>query len=1379
MQQEDSDHTKDPTFLACPIDTILQSLQDNEGEGTNIHDLIEAYNTLYCRLRHHNFQSESLALEYLRTHGKDVIQCLRRDMRSGKTFRPRSEAFLDEESFINPILTEEDIENSRNSGMLCQHALRVASLFMALPYLFSVLPNKSPAKLFRHIVQMGQERLLPTWNAHITLALVFWCIQSQQLPLNVLLPRANDMVSSLEIAIIEEGCGEPAKLAAFKAVRHVLNRTPDLLQQFLKLLPPILNHLSSERMDYAIQAGYALSGFVTAKLALLGGPPAIHREISKIVHDFLEFHSSRQGAYSSISQLERLLPDIFPQSMKDEDTRGPFWTLSVLASFIVLADGTLFFRPKSLKLVIKALRHSSKHPNRSILFLHTEVWKSMIWCLSRVFEPAGWDGEKSLDKQRDKFDKAFQVLTQENGQGVGACLVAAVLCNHQAGNNDTKFVEQNVSKAVHIVKKLVQDATLVSEALQLLERLMSAIGSSAGTVAPLETSDFFPKFLVDGTLLTAGQQQLTHSRFTHIRPLTEAEINAHWNELVNAWAKVADASLSNLSPTTLGTLGDIWQALLLSQTQLTQGHHSLTSTTPLTSYITRFILPEPDVSLQESRLSLVKKLWKVLTNSFNDSWLPTQAEVVLASILNVQFDLLVDKVKKNWSELCASLIEVGATTLLGVLHSRTSESQEDEPAQLEVTRQLWMVLGRQQKRALDAEGHHWTGFVSFLTIPFRNSNATNPWLMNETEQEMWKAVFKVMIASGAKEGVATEHVLSHFLQHVPEAKQNLLFHAPHCLEFLLKCIMDLPTSSERPFLALKDFFNEVMSHLYDLGHESSTAIGLNIFSLLQGQLKYIAHDDLLPLVEAFQSSVAVWLEDPKDRIPLDTYTNLVGDIYSRVIETLATTEISLSTLERLQPFLVSVFGKDGGTNKGREAFYDFWKKACRNKAELEQECPLGILACLKACRDTFGDSLGDDISIGTLSPSTIISDSQSPVTKEMHRSTDTGFSQFSDLGALVGYGYQLTASSSRNLSRKHSKNMERTPSQSRSTTPKGSEPQGRPQALRDILDYESTGDVNLGTGSMGSLGALSKRLFDETGNEDRDESGLMSPKFDEDAGSEPPRKRRRASGDLDRNFGTFSQAIASPLPASSPPLEDDYDSWEAGISMEDLRAIQEGLQDVRSSSIGGDEKSAMENTKKPQKHDSDDDVYSLNAHAAADGDKHLKTQEQDPFSKESVSNHSQYRTTRHLSFSGRMNRGTAHDRTSRRRPASQVVINVEDAPILDPTITSSGFPLRSRLRDRSRTAPPLDVRVRSPSPDSAPTPAEGKIRTSVPHAQPLRRHYTSSAQLDALRDAYVSVAEAEGVSQIPVEDLMQARRLANQISQALDEQMYRKLGKQG
>ncbi|XP_006462383.1 hypothetical protein AGABI2DRAFT_119245 [Agaricus bisporus var. bisporus H97] len=58
---------------------------------------------------------------------------------------------------------------------------------------------------------------------------------------------------------------------------------------------------------------------------------------------------------------------------------------------------------------------------------------------------------------------------------------------------------------------------------------------------------------------------------------------------------------------------------------------------------------------------------------------------------------------------------------------------------------------------------------------------------------------------------------------------------------------------------------------------------------------------------------------------------------------------------------------------------------------------------------------------------------------------------------------------------------------------------------------------------------------------------------------------------------------------------------------------------------------------------------------------------------------------------------------------------------------------------------------------------------------PLRRSHTTSERLDALERAYTAVAESQGVSQVPIEELAHAASLAHRIGAKITEHLNRKL----
>ena len=116
-------------------------------------------------------------------------------------------------------------------------------------------------------------------------------------------------------------------------------------------------------------------------------------------------------------------------------------------------------------------------------------------------------------------------------------------------------------------------------------------------------------------------------------------------------------------------------------------------------------------NVQIRHLKFVKKVWSMTKSVLYDTWLPSNAEIILAAVLKRNFILSDDSVRKVWSDLCAELISVGVPTLLHILYF-----QSERKEQVEVLRQLWAVLVRTW-HIID-HGTTWDDLITLLVVPF-------------------------------------------------------------------------------------------------------------------------------------------------------------------------------------------------------------------------------------------------------------------------------------------------------------------------------------------------------------------------------------------------------------------------------------------------------------------------------------------------------------------------------------------------------------------------------------------------------------------------------------------------------------------------------------
>ena len=169
----------------------------------------------------------------------------------------------------------------------------------------------------------------------------------------------------------------------------------------------------------------------------------------------------------------------------------------------------------------------------------------------------------------------------------------------------------------------------------------------------------------------------------------------------------------------------VWQALLLVQTYLTQGQEHLTtspeSTSAVVSVVANFLDWVPHVHakcplspgvVQRRVLSILSKLWSVMKNVFSESWLSSAVGSLLKSLVHHTFDLSQEDVKLAWSQLCASLISNNIPDLVCRL---VAESEEDRAT--DVQRELWLLSAESWTSWSPTPS--WTESVEFLTIPLR------------------------------------------------------------------------------------------------------------------------------------------------------------------------------------------------------------------------------------------------------------------------------------------------------------------------------------------------------------------------------------------------------------------------------------------------------------------------------------------------------------------------------------------------------------------------------------------------------------------------------------------------------------------------------------
>ena len=198
----------------------------------------------------------------------------------------------------------------------------------------------------------------------------------------------------------------------------------------------------------------------------------------------------------------------------------------------------------------------------------------------------------------------------------------------------------------------------------------------------------------------------------------------------------------------------MWQALLLSQTQLTQGLGHLATSPSLTVKVADVLinfLPPPNLlpsnpsptdssPLKPASASasspakrspaspavgfaLVSKLWGVVKNVLASSCLSSMAERTLDAVLTKQYPLSVDeKLKEAWWGLCSDLVttcfaHAVALVLRPLPSSDSSDGSKLVPVGTNVRRAIWRMIAESWQNASPGVG--WEAGVQLLTIARR------------------------------------------------------------------------------------------------------------------------------------------------------------------------------------------------------------------------------------------------------------------------------------------------------------------------------------------------------------------------------------------------------------------------------------------------------------------------------------------------------------------------------------------------------------------------------------------------------------------------------------------------------------------------------------
>ena len=364
-----------------------------------------------------------------------------------------------------------------------------------------------------------------------------------------------------------------------QAIYALTKDHPILADSLVDLLDPLLAFLTTESLELRLHASLALCGFAIAKLKSEDGSSYPRTATTATACEYIDRETKR----SKTLDPNKRLPNILKSALAGEEfwgDYGPSFSLTVVASFIILIDRFIWKTPRALKLLVNAIALFAGHRKSNIRKAHPEFWRMLIWAFSRL--PAGTQPPNSqesgdTDALRSVRESAYSFLLQERKHGLLTSVVGSLLrpCNGEVRSH------ADVKKAVGNVLDLIisDDVSSRDDGMQLLGRMLGDMGrlphrhGDGDGEGDQQPTISFSWSLIDGSAANTIAKDIRvlpfKLDFQQIPPLTEEEIVAHWDELFGLWTAAARGYLQRESehevavrvPVLYGAVGEVLTSL--------------------------------------------------------------------------------------------------------------------------------------------------------------------------------------------------------------------------------------------------------------------------------------------------------------------------------------------------------------------------------------------------------------------------------------------------------------------------------------------------------------------------------------------------------------------------------------------------------------------------------------------------------------------------------------------------------------------------------------------------------------------------------------------------------------------------------------------------
>ncbi|KAI6039331.1 hypothetical protein EDC04DRAFT_3009874 [Pisolithus marmoratus] len=1342
-----SDHPSTPLhdtlYLLSTIETIKDSLADSSSVSS--HDLLDAYNTLSRRLKS---QSQALqesatsfsAFECITSNRKDLFEAFRRDIGLAhidpfSTDQPRRDAprdlFL---SFTHSAdIGSIQIQRARDFSCLCNHALSTLAVIFKFPSLFSLFTITDLTELLGEVLSIILAKNLPVFNSPKTVSLSLWILRSQSLPWSAIRPYETGLVKALQYYLTGPKTSSATVLDGLKVVTHMLDRyAKDLFKPATQLLPVVLEHLLSQSTDHRLQASAALCSFAATLVREFDAFSKQDRQaVSTCIFSFLQ----KQTAPSDDREtLIGVVQAAFKAESRMCPGEGPVWMLTVMASLIITCGPLIFSNVDTLDFVLGAIANALTYDAAVVRGLHPLVWRCLIWVYARMLsEPEG------VDFNWEKL--AFRALKQELWGRTGIALTGILLRARGAGAPTTLVREDwRVKQALTIICSMVQGkcARAKKEGIALLRAITRPTASLSELCSFKQFSDMPPMVLFDGTIVNAPcdvlpdiQRRVSQFTVDCVYPLTDVEITFYYETLFDGWCGCMPPSPIEQPEV---VLIDIWRSLL---DILAQNHTIARGAIKYAAEsLVKCLLPPRDpldrglwsIAAQKYCLDTVKCLWYAMKDVTLPQDLLEAAQLILFAISNYEFNMRDSEIQCMWSALCADLMVVASPSFLRGLTGLT-ESQ----MKVETQRQLWGMIATSLVDC--ASSLQWASIVNFLSVPI------STWVLSEWELGVWKSLFHSAVASSEDFHAVVDAIFER-LQGRDGAKWEFVIQVLTAIfcNFLEK--VHMPRDSVlRPI-------DTALSCIYNQRPATSNAFKhvFHLFAILRNWITASLPENVLVLLVALRTGLCLWIEDKAETMREEDFNAVIIPLYCDTLKVLERLPLSHEALRDMETFLASGFSRIPAPAVAPFAFEAFWRATYYRQTQFYDNLPSRIKFCLTC----FVAAYGGDLAFG-LSAST-----------ESQSQSQDSFAHSAEAGNLV---------ETRGSPQRHHFSSGISVGSEHGSGPRLSHIPEESRAGRTVVDAATEAE---------DFPSILDTTFILPSSEDGADSFALDNLLEGTGADEPLLEEPQAQGALHSDASGTPSSSASNIPFRPmghgkrlQTIEEHEPRKRCRISVKASCEIRK----VKSEPVSGG------NTPLPS-------ILRLRSVPATE--------------RKMVFDCIEVPTFRSIVHRERMQRlQRISEKETALRPlhpkppqttlghiavtlwsplpssvSSEADVDDDVGPLCAPhrlDRTLSEIAVDESLAEICPSSPPQESTARGdlPAPQQSRLQVESSPRRPSP--PPLRGSRTTSARLDALRNAYAVVTES--ASQISVTELVQATTLAHRIGAALSEQMGKRLGK--